>query len=71
MFCRDTQDVVNAVQWAREEGIALRARKPTVARQFLSPCKIYKSRISPISMIRVDHKLIIRTRQGSNLRPSV
>jgi FAD/FMN-containing dehydrogenase len=26
VFCRDTHDVVNAVRWAREEGIALRAR---------------------------------------------
>lgn len=26
VFCRGTQDVVNAVKWAREEGIALRAR---------------------------------------------
>ena len=26
VFCRDTQDVVNAIRWAREEGIALRAR---------------------------------------------
>ncbi|MFE3293007.1 FAD-binding oxidoreductase [Rhodococcus sp. NPDC059234] len=26
VFCRDTQDVVNAVRWARKEGIALRAR---------------------------------------------
>jgi FAD binding domain/Berberine and berberine like len=26
VFCCDTQDVVNAVSWAREEGIALRAR---------------------------------------------
>lgn len=26
VFCCDTQDVVNAVCWAREEGIALRAR---------------------------------------------
>jgi FAD/FMN-containing dehydrogenase len=26
VFWRDTQDVVNAVKWAREEGIALRAR---------------------------------------------
>ncbi|MDI9951324.1 FAD-binding oxidoreductase [Rhodococcus sp. IEGM 1305] len=26
VFCCDTQDVVNAVRWAREEGIALRAR---------------------------------------------
>ena len=26
VFCRDTHDVVNAVGWAREEGIALRAR---------------------------------------------
>ncbi|MEV0292602.1 FAD-binding oxidoreductase [Nocardia sp. NPDC050710] len=26
VFCRNTQDVVNAVAWAREEGIALRAR---------------------------------------------
>lgn len=71
VFCRDAQDVVNAVKLAREEGIALRARKPTVARQFLSPCKIYKSRIPPTSRMRVDPKLIIRTRQGSNLRPSV
>src|SRR5262245_7413059 len=26
VFCGDTQDVVNAVEWARAEGIALRAR---------------------------------------------
>src|SRR3984957_13542768 len=26
VFCCDTEDVVNAVKWAREEGIALRAR---------------------------------------------
>jgi FAD/FMN-containing dehydrogenase len=26
VFCANTQDVVNAVEWAREEGIALRAR---------------------------------------------
>lgn len=26
VFCCDTQDVVNAVRWARQEGIALRAR---------------------------------------------
>ena len=26
VFCADTQDVVNAVTWAREEGVALRAR---------------------------------------------
>ncbi|MCE5289084.1 MAG: FAD-binding oxidoreductase [Nocardiaceae bacterium] len=26
VFCDDTQDVVNAVKWAREQGIALRAR---------------------------------------------
>jgi hypothetical protein len=26
VFCCDTKDVVNAVMWAREEGIALRAR---------------------------------------------
>jgi FAD/FMN-containing dehydrogenase len=26
VFCRDTHDVVNAVRWARGEGIALRAR---------------------------------------------
>ena len=26
VFCRDTHDVVNAVEWARTEGIALRAR---------------------------------------------
>lgn len=26
VFCTNTQDVVNAVEWAREEGIALRAR---------------------------------------------
>ena len=25
-FCVNTQDVVNAVEWAREQGIALRAR---------------------------------------------
>ena len=26
VFCSDTQDVVNAVRWAREQGIAMRAR---------------------------------------------
>jgi len=26
VFCVNTQDVVNAVEWAREQGIALRAR---------------------------------------------
>ena len=26
VFCTNTQDVINAVQWAREQGIALRAR---------------------------------------------
>ncbi len=26
VFCRDTADVVNAIEWAREEGIAFRAR---------------------------------------------
>src|ERR1700722_11985328 len=26
VFCADTQDVVNAVKWARQEGIAVRAR---------------------------------------------
>lgn len=28
VFCTDAQDVVNAVTWAREERVALRARHP-------------------------------------------
>jgi hypothetical protein len=27
VFCAEAQDVVNAVEWARERGIALRARR--------------------------------------------
>ena len=31
VFCGETQDVVNAVEWARQEGIALRARSGATA----------------------------------------